>query len=300
MSGPRAPGDGRKQRARDRAAGAAAAAPLAEDGTDPVLATVAGYEALALVYDRLWGDVMTEAVLTAIDRLVPPPPDPTASRSVLDLCCGSGQLAGALDARGWDVTALDASPALLARAAERAPGARLLQADARHVRLEAPVDVVVCVFDSMHHMLRAEDLDALLRAARAALRPGGHLLCDLNLAPGFQERFDSAFGLADEDLACWVEGRWDPERREGVYAVTVFLPSPTSASTEPRWRRVDATLRQRAWTLEHVDAALERAGLELAVVQDATPFPGLSGHEGRVFLVARTMQGADRADPTTG
>lgn len=288
MSGPRAPGGGGEPRARDAAVGAA---PPAEDAADPVLATVAGYEALAVVYDRLWGDVMTEAVLTAIDRLVPPPPDPRASRSVLDLCCGSGQLAGALLARGWDVTALDASPALLARAAERAPGARLLRADARHVRLETPVDLVVCAFDSLHHMLREEDLDALLRAARAALRPGGHLLCDVNLAPGFQERLDNAFGLADEGLACWVAGRWDAERGEGVYAVTAFLPHPTAAPTEPVWRRIDATLRQRAWTLEQVDAALERAGLELALVQDATPFPGLSGHEGRVFLVARHLPG---------
>jgi len=99
----------------------------------------------------------------------------------LDLACGEGRNTLWLAEQGWTVTGVDFSAAGLARADALARGrgdavARRLtwaQADLTTYRPEpSSVDLVVVCY--LH--LPAPDRRRLLRAAGAALRPGGHLL----------------------------------------------------------------------------------------------------------------------------
>src|ERR671916_3283193 len=50
---------------------------------------------------------------------------------LLDLACGTGKSFIPFLSRGFDVTACDASPAMLSEAALKAPGARLVRCDIR-------------------------------------------------------------------------------------------------------------------------------------------------------------------------
>ncbi len=54
-------------------------------------------------------------------------------RSVLDLACGTGKSFLPLLRRGYEVTGSDFSPAMLAEAALKAPGVRLVPADLRRL-----------------------------------------------------------------------------------------------------------------------------------------------------------------------
>jgi SAM-dependent methyltransferase len=92
---------------------------------------------------------------------------------VLDLCCGTGRHAIALQRRGMRVTGVDSSPKLLSKAAERARriGAApvWLRGDARELPLKgASFDAAICLFNSIGYGTDEEALAMLTEARRCA------------------------------------------------------------------------------------------------------------------------------------
>ncbi|MCC7354042.1 MAG: class I SAM-dependent methyltransferase [Anaerolineae bacterium] len=103
---------------------------------------------------------------------------------VLDAACGSGGHALALARWGYVATGADASPVMVALAERKATNAGLavpfVVADL--ARLPAafaeivPFDAVLCLGNSLPHLLTQDDLVAALRGMAAVLRPGGLLI----------------------------------------------------------------------------------------------------------------------------
>ena len=96
---------------------------------------------------------------------------------VLDLCCGTGQIAVALAARGHAVTGVDGAGAMLAIARLRPGGERVtwLEADVRHLALEGQFDLVMLSGHAFQAFVSDADVQGMLHTARAALAPGGRL-----------------------------------------------------------------------------------------------------------------------------
>ncbi|GAA1689791.1 class I SAM-dependent methyltransferase [Fodinicola feengrottensis] len=90
---------------------------------------------------------------------------------LLDAGCGSGDLAAALTARGYDVTAIDIDPNAVASA--RSKGVAAFVADIADYDNQ-PFDAVLFSF-SLHHVDR---LDAAIERTRDLLKAGGTLLAD--------------------------------------------------------------------------------------------------------------------------
>jgi SAM-dependent methyltransferase len=109
----------------------------------------------------------------AVEALLPP----VAGREVLDLGCGYGAFARWAAASGAArVDALDLSEAMLARARELTGDAAPV--DYRRADLET-VELAAGAYDLAYSALVLHyvvDLDRLLRAVHAALRPGGSLV----------------------------------------------------------------------------------------------------------------------------
>lgn len=94
---------------------------------------------------------------------------------VLDLGCGAGDPIGAwLIAGGFDVVGVDASPAMLALARTRMPGATLVEADMRGLDLRRRFDAVIA-WDSFFHLSPAARRRTIRRVADH-LNPGGRFL----------------------------------------------------------------------------------------------------------------------------
>jgi cyclopropane fatty-acyl-phospholipid synthase-like methyltransferase len=98
---------------------------------------------------------------------------------VLELACGTGSVLKQLDS-DYDVTGVDLSERMLEIAARKVPHVRLIRADMTEVALEEQFDVVLCVYDSINHLLQFAEWEAVFDRARAHLDDGGLFIFDVN------------------------------------------------------------------------------------------------------------------------
>jgi SAM-dependent methyltransferase len=209
------------------------------------------YDRFAWLYDRYWAGEFAARVLPVLDRLLLAPL-PAGAR-LLDLCCGTGQLAHELTRRGFAVTGVDASEEMLRFARRNAPAAELLAGDARTLSLPAVYDGALCVFDSLNHATAPGELVTVFRNVHAALGQGRAFVFDLNMDEGDRARWRGSSGIVADDHVCVVRGRYRPEDAAGETDLTIF-------QREGEWRRDDIRLTHRCYSEEQVRTALAAAG----------------------------------------
>jgi SAM-dependent methyltransferase len=143
-------------------------------------------EDYASAYDVMYADKNNAAECDAVSSLVERFGEGKVSR-ILDLGCGTGRHAVEFAARGFDVTGVDFSEAMLNRARIRSYGGGgaldFVQGDARTYRAAAPFDAVLMNFNVLGYMNSNDDLTAALATARANLRQGGVFIADFWYGP---------------------------------------------------------------------------------------------------------------------
>jgi trans-aconitate 2-methyltransferase len=143
-------------------------------GSDPsATAALSTYEALAPSYDEMTVEYRYDRWLPALERLALEH-GLTGSR-VLDVACGTGKSFAPLLERGYDVSACDLSPHMVARAREELAGLRadVRQADLAELVLAEGESVDAVFSNATFHWV--PDHDALFAALAGALRPGGRM-----------------------------------------------------------------------------------------------------------------------------
>jgi 2-polyprenyl-3-methyl-5-hydroxy-6-metoxy-1,4-benzoquinol methylase len=147
--------------------------------------------------------VTDQAMVDAVLSRVP--------RTVLDIGCGEGWLARALDAAGVAVTGIDAVPALIDQARLAGGGDFRVMAyeEVAAGALEIAVDVAACNFA----LLGRESVDGLLAAVGRLLVPGGSFIVqtlhplascgELPYQDGWREGSWAGFDAGFRDPAPW-------------------------------------------------------------------------------------------------
>jgi len=238
------------------------------------------YDPFAYVYNLHWGPTSLDW-LRVLGLLVMPRIDSTAR--ILDLCCGTGQLAGELTARGFHVVGLDGSREMLHYARENAPGVALIQADARSFGLRSAFDVVLCTFDSLNHILSIDELEEVFRCVRASIRPGGLFLFDLNTEAGYRMHWSGKREASADDHSLVSRASFDRKKRLGVFRATVRHNSGSSEE----WLE-EVVLYQRCHPIEQVLAGLMNAGfsdVETYGLEGDAIVPGCLDEAERAFFL---------------
>jgi SAM-dependent methyltransferase len=240
------------------------------------------YDPMADVYAEHWAHVLAERIGPVLERLVLRHLPPGAE--ILDLCCGTGDLAAKLTSGGYAVTGIDGSAEMLRIARTRAPEADFILEDARAFSMPGQFDAVFSLFDSLNHILEGSELRSTFDNVYQALRPGGWFLFDLNTEEAFLERWDDDFGYSDELRAVIVHVAYDPQERLGRFEAAIFRVEDPD---DECFRRSDVTLLQRPYEPAEVTDWLRQVGFAEVRVLEAQGDLGLDGHVGRVFFLGR-------------
>jgi SAM-dependent methyltransferase len=243
----------------------------------------------AQVYNRWWAGFAAEAAprLWAFYAAAAPG---RAGRPVLDLCCGSGQLARHFLEHGARLTGLDLSPAMLAHAAENnaafvaAGRARFVAGDAADFDLGERFGLVVSTYDALNHLDGLPALQSCFRSVRRALDDDGLFIFDLNTRRGLGLWCGQAVHER-EDAVYVLRGHWNPEGTRAEMRVTGFTRQPNGL-----YERFEQQVFNTLFALDDVQAALAAAGLGDAYPArlEALEAPlAAPEDETRVFFVAR-------------
>jgi SAM-dependent methyltransferase len=196
------------------------------------------YDSLADVYDFLVPESLlspegSAAAFSAVTAELAP------GARVLDCACGTGTLAAGLALLGFEVSASDASPEMVART--RARGVRA--AVTRWEELEGgPYDAVLCVGNSLTH---AEDRRAALAGMRRVARKGALLAVT---SRNWERPQAAGEEVVERDgRRATVRRAWVP----GALAIEVELDGEVYAERLAYWpfthEELDADLRASGW-----------------------------------------------------
>ena len=137
------------------------------------------------MYDRLYADTQYEEDCDLVQSIAISPSE--VAPAILDLGCGTGSHALALAARGFVVTGVDRSEAMIdqarRKAAQRNVSLTFQVGDVTDVRVPATFDVVTFMFAVLGYLVEADQLEAALSTARHHLTPGGRLIFDVWYGP---------------------------------------------------------------------------------------------------------------------
>lgn len=99
-------------------------------------------------------------------------------RTILEIGCGSGRLAGYFAAGGYDYVGLDLYEEMLSIAREENPGLTFIQGDMRCLPEVGTYGAVLAAGRSFAYMVSNRDVLAALSSSHRVLEPGGVLLFD--------------------------------------------------------------------------------------------------------------------------
>ncbi len=237
------------------------------------------YDHFARVYNQHWGFFATKAY-PILEHLVLEKLPPGCA--VLDLCCGTGQLAAELSRRGYRTTGLDGSKRMIEIARKNAPDVDFVVQDARNIALPRKFAAAFSTFDSLNHVTSLGELEQVFRSVLAVLESGGYFVFDLNMEAGFRSRWRGSFAFVEENHVCVVRSSHDANENTGRMAVTLFELDGS------RWVRTDVPLIQRWFEEVEIKERLRKAGFEeLQSFNWNGPIVEGSVHEGRMFFVGR-------------
>ena len=182
-------------------------------------------------YDQRWADLAAAGVSVHGEAdLV----TSFAPRNVLDAGCGTGRVAIELARRGIEAVGVDADPAMLDRAREKAPDLRWIEADLATVSARPP-DRYDCVVMAGNVMIFVAPGSAGAVVANMAghTAPGGIVIAGFEVGRLTLDRYDELAAASGLVLA----ERWSTWDRMpfvgGDYAVSVHR-RPTDAAGEAR------------------------------------------------------------------
>lgn len=133
------------------------------------------YNIFAKFYDAVMGNrEKTAKRLSDFIRTAHP-----KAKSVLELACGTGAVLKYL-AKNYKVSGLDLSEGMLAIAKKEVPQAKLYHQSMVDFSVPEKFDAILCVFDSINHLVKFDDWKKLFGSAQKHLNDGGIFIFDIN------------------------------------------------------------------------------------------------------------------------
>lgn len=245
-------------------------------------------ESFARMYNLRWGG-WAKSIAPSLEKFFVSFSGMPEQPTLLDLCCGTGQLALHFLQRGFRVIGVDLSTAMLQYAQENCKEyletglAQFLHADATAFTLERPVQFAVSTYDALNHLADVEALKKCLQCVYQSLLPEGIFIFDLNTRLGLH-RWATLRIEEDPNFTLMQSGLWDEAGGKAWARIWGFL-----RAADGRYDRFEETVFNTAFPLTEVSNALKETGWHrwhFSRLDDLNTPLDNPEQEGRVFVVA--------------
>ena len=211
-------------------------------------------------------------------------------RSLLDLACGTGDLACWFSEHGFRVMGVDSSQYMLrfgaARAESAGVNAEFAVGDMRTFETKAPFELVTCLGGSLNYLPAVRDLDSLFRVAKNALAPGKLFVFDLMTIHGLaqHEATDRVVFDNGNDILIVLREAFSYETLVLTRQYTILRYTEKSG-----WQRAEETHTLRGYPVQAVTATAAKAGFSVlhTLTPDLVSAEGQSDPDQLLFVAKR-------------
>jgi len=203
------------------------------------------YDSFAKHYDNVMGspEVQVEFIQERIQTHNP------EAKTVLELGCGTGSILKRLE--DYDRYGIDESKEMLEVAKENVPEGTFLKADITDFSIRKEFDVVLCMFDTLNHLLSFNEWKQLFHNVKEHLATDGVFIFDMNterkfrrnsVEPPLVKRWNNNVSITSTTY----------ENSILTYRVEVF-----EHQAGQTYRKQETRIKETAFPLEDVKKALQ-------------------------------------------
>ncbi|MFX0114928.1 MAG: class I SAM-dependent DNA methyltransferase, partial [Candidatus Hodarchaeota archaeon] len=212
------------------------------------------------------------------------------NRFILDLCCGTGQLATHFLENGYSVLGIDLSEDMLSYARKNAAQylengqAEFRKGDATEFLLDQQFGLIISTFDSLNHLESYEAIKNCFRCVYGALLMDGFFIFDLNTRLGLI-RWNEIFIQDTQEAMVVTRGIYDGKSDKAQMRISGFVQTPAE-----RYERFSETIFNTVFELEQVKQSLQSIGWQdvyFAKGSDLGNPIDDPEREGRIFCIAK-------------
>ncbi len=242
------------------------------------------YRAIAAHYDAFTPDVDRARWATFLENLLKK--HGCKPKMVLDLACGTGEIACEFAKRGYDVLGVDASREMLSIAADKAKGLAnppfFIHQRMEKLKLLKKVDAVVSCLDSINYLASKKTLHTTFLRVGRSLKPDGLFIFDINTPHKFKILHGQTYIRENQNAFCAWQPEYNEKSRTAKFYVNIF--TQTSGGLYERSLEFH---RQRAHSHREIARALADARMKIVGIYGELTYKKPGGRDERVFYVVK-------------
>jgi SAM-dependent methyltransferase len=211
-------------------------------------------------------------------------------KTVLDLACGTGNVAIEFAKRSYSVVGVDKSEAMIKEAMRKAmmyPELKLefYCQDITELLLPMQFDLAVCLFDSLNYIIEPSALKKAFKATYNVLKPKCYFIFDMNSEYALSANLFTQDNLDSDDRLkyLWISS-YDSKTK--LCRVDMYFQIQLEDGRILRFKEVHY---QRAYDVDEVITYLLDAGFECEHVFEAYTFRAPTNRSTRIYYVAKRL-----------
>jgi ubiquinone/menaquinone biosynthesis C-methylase UbiE len=243
------------------------------------------YGKFAYLYDELMTDAPYDQWVSFVLKVVNS--NGLETGQILDVGCGTGNIAIPLSKKGLEVTAVDLSEEMLFVAQEKNEAAgtkvQFFQQDMRELEGLGRYDTIVSLCDSINYLNDEDELNATFSRVWEHLNDHGLFIFDVHSIHKIEKIFNgNTFAHNGEDISYIWECFAGVEPHSVEHDLSFFVRDKKGL-----YERYDEFHKQRTYPIEVYEQALQNAGFKIVTITGDFSFEVLNKDAERWFFVAR-------------
>lgn len=208
----------------------------------------------AEIYDSMMEYVDYDEWVRLIDKKISPF---IKDKNILEIGCGTGEIAVRMQKKGYKVEAIDNSIEMLKLAKEKYKNIEFIKKDMRNLEYEEKFDAVISVFDTLNYLNSYDDLIFSLEGIKKSLKSKGVFLFDIITKKMLENMFPDGIFADDRDNMTILWKHREIDNLEEI-STSFFIKEE-----ENNYYRVDEVFMKKMFSMKKLDEIIEKTGFKL-------------------------------------